>query len=296
MSQKTSPAIGKIYGLVRVCKAWDVPRSSFYAKRKQSTQGNRLPKKTRGPKPIVPDSDVLGRIREDIKASPFHGEGHRKIHARIRRQGTLVGKGRVLRLMGENGLLSPHRQPKGELNTHDGTIITDRPNEIWATDGVRIDTVEDGMVWGFFLVEHWNAECLGWHVCKRGDAQAALEPIKQGVRRIYGTTGKGVALGLTLREDHGSQYTSEQYRNQLRFWGINISYGFVQEPETNGVVERFNRTIKEQIVHGRVFKNLGEVRECVARFVEQYNHYWLLEKLGYLSPRQVRGVYEKSAA
>lgn len=152
------------------------------------------------------------------------------------------------------------------------------------------------MVWGFFLVEHWNSECLGWHVCKKGDAQAALEPLKHGLRRYYGAMGRGAALGLTLREDHGSQYTSEQYRNQLKFWGIKISYGFVQEPETNGVVERFNRTLKERVVHGRIFKNLNEVRESVAKFVEQYNDCWLLEKLGYQSPMQVRAAYARAAA
>ena len=209
MSQKTSPATGRIYGLERVCNAWGVSRSSFYAQCKRSSLNNGSSKAARGPKPIVSDSDVLERVREDIKASLFRGEGHRKIHARIRRQGTVVGKGRVLRVMRENRLLSPHRRPVGEPNTHDGTIVTEKPNEIWATDGIRIDTADDGLVWGFFLVEHWNSECLGWHVCKKGDAQAALEPLKQGLRRYYGAMGRGAALGLTLREDHGSQYTSE---------------------------------------------------------------------------------------
>jgi transposase InsO family protein len=294
MSQKTSPETGRIYGLKLVCEIWEMPRSSIYLKRKKKSEGS--VKKRRGPKPRVSDIDILGKIKDDIKSSPFQGEGHKKIHARLRRQGVPISKNRILRIMGENNLLSPHRQPQGEPNLHDGKIITSKPNEMWGTDGIRIDTVEDGMVWGFFLIEHWNAECLGWHVCKKGDAQAALEPLKQGVKKIYGSVGAQAAQGLKLREDHGAQYTAEQYRNQLKYWGINISYSFVQEPETNGVVERFNRTVKEQVVHGRIFKNLEEVREFIGQFIEKYNQHWILEKLGYLSPIEARRAYDKPAA
>lgn len=56
------------------------------------------------------------------------------------------------------------------------------------------------------------------------------------------------------------------------------------EPQTNGVAERFNCTLKEQAIHGRVFRNLEAVREFVAR----YNTHWRLEKLAFLSPRKTR--------
>ena len=110
---------------------------------------------------------IVEKIKEDLAASAFKGEGHKKVHARIRRAGVIVGKGRVLKLMRDHRLLSAARSPQGEPNLHDGTIITDKPNEMWGTDAIKIDTVEDGMVWGFFAIEHWNAECRGWHVCKK---------------------------------------------------------------------------------------------------------------------------------
>ncbi len=74
--------------------------------------------------------------------------------------------------------------------------------------------------------------------------------------------------------------------------GALISYALVGEPETNGVEERFHRTMKEQCVHGRVFKNLDEVRRAIQSFVEDYNNEWLLEKLGYCSPREARQNWE----
>ena len=70
------------------------------------------------------------------------------------------------------------------------------------------------------------------------------------------------------------------------------SFGFREEPETNGVVERWNRTLKEQAIYGRVFHNLADVRAAVAAFVERYNQCWRLEKLAYRTPLEAREQYE----
>ena len=83
--------------------------------------------------------------------------------------------------------------------------------------------------------------------------------------------------------DHRSQYLSDHFLNQVRYWGIRPSFGLLEEPETTGVVERWNRTLKEQVVYGRVFRNLADVRAAVAEFVERYNRCWRLEKLAYIA-------------
>ena len=91
--------------------------------------------------------------------------------------------------------------------------------------------------------------------------------------------------------DHGSQYLSDHFTNQIKFWGIQPSYAFVAEPQTNGVAERFNRTLKEQIIHGRIYRNIAELRDAVRDFVELYNAQWIVEKNGYLSPAQARQAW-----
>ena len=247
----------------------------------------------RGPTPLLSDEQLLAAIRADLARSPFQGEGHRKVHARLRLlDGIRVAQTQVLRVMRTQGLLSPHRGRQGDPKLHDGTIITLAPQVMWGTDGVRVFTVDDGWVWTFAAVDHWNAECVGWHVCKVGSRFAALEPIAQGLRRIYGTVDADVARGLALRMDHGSQYLSDHFLRQIRYWGIRPSFGFLEEPETNGVVERWNRTLKEQAIYGRVFQNLDDVRAAVAEFVERYNQSWRLEKLGYQTPIEAREEYE----
>ena len=116
--------------------------------------------------------------------------------------------------------------------------------------------------------------------------------LSHGLRRYFGSVEADVARGLALRMDHGSQYLSDHFLNQLRYWGIHPSFGFLEEPETNGVVERWNRTLKEQAVYGRVFQNLADVRAAVAEFVERYNQCWRLEKLAYRTPLEAREEYE----
>jgi putative transposase len=57
------------------------------------------------------------------------------------------------------------------------------------------------------------------------------------------------------------------------------------------VAERFNRALKEQVIHGRVFRNVEEVRAAVTEFKDRYNRYWRLEKLGFLSPHEARQAH-----
>ncbi|MEX3846846.1 MULTISPECIES: integrase core domain-containing protein [unclassified Paraburkholderia] len=69
------------------------------------------------------------------------------------------------------------------------------------------------------------------------------------------------------------------------------SYAFVAEPQTNGVAERFNRNMKEQAIHRRIFKNVDEVRDAVVDFKDRYNREWRLEKLGFMSPLEPRHAW-----
>ena len=291
MSRETSEATGKTYGLERVCRVLEFPRSTIYAQR-QAAKVVAIHPARRGPKSKVSESDLLAAIRADLTASPFTGEGHRKVWARLRILRDLrVSRARVLRLMRENQLLSPHRRPQGGPVLHDGTITTDRPNEMWGTDGIRIETVDEGWVWVFSAVDHCDAGCVGIHAVKIGNRFAALQPISQGLQSEFGATGADAGRGLTLRMDHGTQYTADDFLNQVKFWGIAPSFAFVAEPQTNGVAERFNRTLKEQAIHGRIFRNVEEVRVAVTEFKERYNRHWRLEKLGFMSPLEARQAY-----
>src|SRR5881275_1180999 len=119
MSRVISPVSGKPYGLAAVCRAWRLARSGVYRHQRTMLQPQR-----RGPLGAMSDDGLTAAIQGVLAASPFHGEGHRKVWARLRYAETRTSLRRVLRLMRQNNLLAPTRvgSPRGPRN-HDGTII-----------------------------------------------------------------------------------------------------------------------------------------------------------------------------
>jgi transposase InsO family protein len=238
----------------------------------------------------VGDAEVLAAIRETLATCPFHGEGYRKVRARLAHRGIRVGGKRVLRLMRAHGLLAPRRLgPPNGNPAHAGTIIPDRPDVMWGTDATRFYTAQDGWCWFFGTIDHAIDEVVGWHTAKIGDRWAALEPIRQGVRYAFGAFRKEIARGLALRCDWGPQYIADAWINEVKWLGMTISPSYVGEPECNGVMERFIRTLKEHCLYLHQFTSLAEAQRIIGDFITRYNTEWLIERLGYRTPTEARG-------
>lgn len=174
----------------------------------------------------------------------------------------------------------------GSARVHDGKITTNKLNQMWGTDGKRFYTAEDGWCWFFSVIDHCNDEILGWHASKKGTRFDALEPVRQAVVKNYGNLSQGVCqgLGLYLRADHGSQYDSRDFQNERKFLGMEYSPAFVRSPECNGIIERFHRTLQEQVFDVVQFRNLEEAREFIGYFIYNYNRHWIIERLKYATP------------
>src|ERR671916_257092 len=242
------------------------------------------------------DEALTTAIRDVLAASPFHGEGHRKVWARLRHAGTRTSLRRVLRLMRENNLLAPTRvgAPRGPRN-HDGTIVPATVDTMWGTDLTTTWTGE-GQAAVFVAVDHCSAECVGIHAALRATRFEALEPVRQGVRRCFGGFAEGIASGLAVRHDHGSQYMSDAFQKELRFLSIESSPAFVRAPEGNGCAERFIRTLKENLLWVRTFDTVEALRQALLEFRETYNATWLIERHGFRPPTAVRQDQLSSAA
>ena len=96
---------------------------------------------------------------------------------------------------------------------------------------------------------------------------------------------------MSLRIDHGSEFDSKAFGRELLFLGIRKSSAFVRCPECNGIIERFHRTLKEQLVNIYSIGDLENVKENVKEFVDRYNEHWFLHRLGLQSPREYRQNY-----
>jgi transposase InsO family protein len=286
MSTQVSPSTGRRYPLTMVCAIYHVARATVYV---QTAVTVDVAPGKRGPHTSGTDDDLVAAIRTVLAETPFHGEGHRKVRVRLRARGWRVGKNRVLRLMRAHRLLAPQRagHPHGDP-AHAGTITTERPNVMWGTDATRFYTEHEGWCWFFGAIDHASDDIVGWHVAKLGDRWAALEPIHQGVRMAFGAFGKDVARGLAIRSDWGPQYVADAFRAELGWLGITHSPSFVGEPQCNGVIERFMRTLKEQCIWLHRFATLDEARMILGAFIDRYNHQWLIERLDHRTPAAAR--------
>ena len=286
MSRTVSPSSDQPYSVARVASVWNLARSSFYAVRQRQQQPQEPNK--RGPK-VHSDEELVRAIRQLLAEPVFTGEGYRKIWARLRHQGVRTSKDRVLRLLREQQLLSPSRQPEpARSNLHEGTILTEAPNQMWGTDATATFTETDGAVTVFAAIDHCTAECVGIHVVKKANRFEALEPIRQGVKEYLAGFSAGSAEGLQLRHDHGSVYMSADFQSEIQFLGIEPSPAFVRQPEGNGCIERFFRTLKEQLLWIRQFQDLEELRAALVAFRQKYNHGWIVQRLNYRTPVQAR--------
>lgn len=288
MSRSTSPSANKPYGLARVCRVWKIPRAT--ACRHRSAIDAPPPSNAkRGPKGVLSDQQILEAIRTVLEQPDFLGEGYRKIWARLRHQlGIRTASRRVLRIMREHDLLAPTRAgvPRGPVE-HDGTIVTERPDQMWAIDATGCLTAE-GNATVFVLIDHCTGECLGAHSARRGTRFEAIECLRQAIWATRGHYEIGIAAGTSLRHDHGSQFISHAFQEELKAAGIESSPSFVRQPEGNGCVERFIRTLKEQLLWIRPFDSIEQLNLALREFAQRFNERWIFGRLGYRTPAQHR--------
>jgi putative transposase len=288
VSRAVSPATGRRCGLAGVARVRPLSRAAVY--RHRATDDPAAPPRParRGPAGARPDAELLEHIRAAILGSRLHGEGHRKIRARLRHGGIRTAARRVRRLTGEHGPLAPHRVGRPERRAHDGTIAATAVDLIWGADTTETVTPREGRARVVVAVDHRSGECVGSHAARSGTRFEALEPVRQGVLRHFGRIGRDAANGLALRHDHGSDHMSGDFQAETAFLGIAGSPSFVRQPEGNGVAERFIRTPKENFSWAQTFDTVEEPRRALRDFVAHHDATWLVARHGYRTPNRIR--------
>ena len=96
--------------------------------------------------------------------------------------------------------------------------------------------------------------------------------LRFGFRRMLLVHGLPVKLFM----DNGSAFRSHRFHAACGLLGINLIHSKPYEPESRGLIERFNRTIKEQFeseVNCReVVPTLGELNEWLAAWLSERYH------------------------
>ena len=153
MSQTCSISAKHRYGLTRVCRQWRVSRATLHRHLRAANRPD-TSRRRRGPEGAMSDIELVERIRTLLADSPFHGEGYRKIWARLRHAGVRTSPRRVLRVMRAHNLLAHQRAGSSRgPRAHDGTIRTPRVDQMWGTDMTAVATGQ-GPAAVFIAVDH----------------------------------------------------------------------------------------------------------------------------------------------
>ena len=275
--------------LATVCRIAGVSRSAASERRRRERQRPaERPERKRGPLGAMSDQRLRAEIHQTIEDSPFNGEGHRKVWARLRRRGIRTARKRVLRLMREDGVLAPTPQVrKRAARLHEGTITVDLPDKLWATDATEGFSEIDGRCAVFVIVDHGSGE-LYFDAAARMDRFAAADLLREVTIERFGSVEAAVASGLALRYDGGPCFRSGHYQAEIDHLGISRSPAYHYEPETNGCAEKAIQTLKEQVLWIERFERFEDLRAAVRAFGRLYNAEWLLERHGYRTPIEAR--------
>jgi putative transposase len=231
---------------------------------------------------------LIARIREVHRKSRCT-YGSRRLMHQLRKEGLVIGRYRVRRLMRIAGISarrrrryktttnSKHRYPVSP-NLIAGCFQTTRPNLVWVSDITYIKTLE-GWLYLAVVMDLFSRKIVGWSLSR----SLAVEMVKAALLMAIGR--RKPDPGLTHHSDRGSQYACQEYRWLLAANGMTSSMSRSGNCLDNAVAERFFRTLKNECLVNWRDLPADEVRRDIVDYIEMfYNSQRLHSYNGYLSP------------
>jgi putative transposase len=256
--------------ILRQCEMLKISRSSVYYKRKQVNSE---------------DLELMRIIDKQYLKTPVYGS--RSMRNYLQRLGyRTINRKRVQRLMRLMGLEAIYPKPKTS-RPHPAHKIypyllrglkINRPNQVWAADITYIP-LERGFMYLVAVMDWYSRKVLSWCVSNTLEADFCVEALKDAIHRhgrpeIFNT-------------DQGSQFTSEDFTNELKAHGIKISMDGRGRFQDNIFIERLWWTVKHHYLYLRVFDNGSDLRKGLKHWFEYYNQERFHQSLGDLTPDEV---------
>jgi len=262
------------------CEVLEVSRSGYYGFLRRRGDSIR-------------QADLIARIREVHRRSRYT-YGSRRIMHQLRRDGLVIGRYRVRRLMRLGGVSvrkkrkykittrSNHRYPASP-NLIQGCFQTEKTNLVWVSDITYIKTVQ-GWLYLAVVVDLYSRKVVGWSLARN----MAVQMVKNALLMAIGR--RKPDPGLIHHSDRGIQYACDGYRRLLRSYGMISSMSRSGNCLDNAVAERFFRTLKTECLINWRDMSADEVRHDIVDYIEMfYNNERLHSFPGYMSPND----YEK---
>jgi len=234
------------------------------------------------------DERLVSRIREILDREETFG--YRRVWAELRfKQGEMVNIKKIHRIMRLKGWKCRlWNRPGRKIPKAVGKrSVVDRPDILWSTDMSKIYCGKDGWCPLIPVLDNGSREVIGCRFDRRGRALEASDALNQAVISRYGSK-TAVPKGLRLRSDNGSIFLARMYLKSTEYWGIDQEYTPYGDPDSNGVVERFFRTLKQECVWLHRFESFEEAERIIMPWIDHYNTQRLHSSLEYKTPAEWR--------
>ena len=269
--------------MTRLCALYGVTRAGYYAWRARPVSARQ-----------AQDRMLLETMQEIFEWSDGT-YGSPRLLRELRARGHWVSRRRVERLMRVGGLrarvVRVYRRKAGThrwYGQHPNRVQrrqAKRPNQIWVSD---VTYLAVGARWWYLatVLDQYSRRVLAWKLGSIRDSKLTRATVEAALRR------RRPATGLIFHSDRGSEYLGGWFRQHLDDHGVRQSMTRGGAPEENPHMESFFHSLKADLVHGRMFLTVAELRHQLCRYVRYYNYHRLHSSLGYQSPVD----YERRAA
>jgi putative transposase len=241
----------------------------------------------------APRAEETG-VRDAIQrlALAYRHYGYRRIAALLRREGWAVNHKRVLRLMREDSLLCLKRRPFVPLTTdsrHGWRVVPNLarcmiPNgldQLWVADITYIRLQEE-FAFLAILLDAFSRRVVGWALDRHLQASLAIAALTMALAARRPDPGS-----LIHHSDRGVQYACSDYTDLLETHGIQPSMSRIGNPYDNAKAESFIKTLKQEEVDGRTYRDTRHARRAIGAFIEEvYNRQRLHSALAYRPPTE----------
>ena len=241
------------------------------------------------------DAILLERIRE--VATEFPSYGYRRVTAQLRRQGIMVNRKRVYRIMRAGGILCTIRR-RYRVTTNSNHSLVKYPNlianlipvrtdELWHSDITYI-RLEVSFAYLAAIIDGFSRKVIGYALGRTLCSTLTIAALTDAIRSRDTTS-------LTHHSDQGFQYCSREYVKILKDSGIAISMSGKANPYDNAKMESFFRTLKVEEVYMSEYRTFEDVLNSIPYFIEEvYNSKRLHSSLGYMPPEEFEHIFNKN--
>jgi putative transposase len=240
---------------------------------------------------------AIGRVH----AGNFGVYGARKVWLALNREGTVVARCTVERLMRELGLAGARRGSQRRTTVADPAAVRPAdlvkrrfsppaPDRLWVADFTYVPTWS-GMVYVAFVIDAYSRRILGWRTATSMRTALVLDALEQALC-ARNRDGRGSLAGLVHHTDAGSQYTSIAFTERLAAAGVQPSVGTVGDAYDNALAESVIGLFKTELISPRgPWRTAEQVELATLDYVDWYNHQRLLETCGDIPPAELETAY-----